>query len=801
MMAHHPVVEDTELADNFEFQLVGDEPAFASYVSQIDPTLAKPNVLVRGSKNVYKKLSNTIAVRDGLKLRGARDSTIAGTKASTEFIVLGNVRPLRINNGKMQVEVDTTGAGAYVWSDILTGLGSDTRFVFDSWWDDTNKKDVLLGVNGFGVLFAWSGGVGVLTSATTNTIVVQGSETLAQLGFDSSGTVVIGGVEYAYTGAGVSTSATGYTPTNNKIAISTSSWSSQLIATGAGATQILSATVRINNNTQYPTGVNPPKFICSIYSDNAGVPGTKLVSAQQVIGSGYGFSAGDFDLTFTFDPIPATPATNYHVVIQLVENSSSSTFSIYTGNSGSVGTNISGDAGATWSAQNGHMYCSMTENDVAAQTLVGVTPDPSALTVGTPIVQKIRQNPTTPIAGFAADFLRVINNQLHVGSYDSRLVYISSNKDYANYTVPTVRVAGDPDLFTLDSAVRGIAAQKGNSQTQVAVISGSEGDWYTVVRSNITVGTTLTEDVQVVKSESADLESALAHEFIDNVGDSIIFLDANNQLRQYGTVRNVVTPVYPLLSLDVYDELRSIDFTGGHLRSVGDTVYITAPLIGTDYMYQVRSRLDEVGNQTAERIWHPPQIRSVARIAVIDGVVYGHSTANPQLYQLWDTEQWHDDSPGGQSLSYECRMLLAYGRQPQRSKNSRFDKAYYEGYILEGTKLFANVYQDYQGSSGVAELVICDATQGVLPTFYTGYGAPSLGDESLGDDTIGDGNSNVNDFHDTIPKFRTILGMEEVDCYEYALEMWSNDADSYWEALALGVNAISAPNASDELTQ
>lgn len=789
-----PSKRSSDLVDNYDFALIGGQQSpFAGYISSLDPSLAEANVMILGSKNVYKKLSGTIAVRPGRKLRGTTSATIAPVRSSAEPIILGNTRPMRVCNGKWQVEM-TTSSGVLTWADILTGLTdiTQTRFVFNTWWDDNNKKDVVVGVNGSGNLYAWSGGVGELLSATANTITLVGTQSALQLGFDSSGTLLIGGVEYTYTGAGVSdNTAISNNATTSSPAISSSAWHAQKFTTNAASTQILTATALLNATT---TSTNPAVFIGAIYSDNAGVPGTKLASAQFTVVGPIG--SGTVPINFTFN-VSVSPATPYHVVFYQL--SGAAIFTLYRDNSGATGATISSDSGASWGAQNGPLYATVIENIASSETFVGVSPNPSAVAVGSVIVQKPITNQNVPATGFAADFLRVVNNQVHVGSYNSRLVYVSRNVDYRDFGIPDVRVAGDADLLTLDSAARAISVQKGTSITQSAVISGSEGDWYTVLRNNITVGTTLTEEVQVVKSESADLESALGQEFIDTVGDSIVFLDRNNQLRQYGTVRNINTPVFPTLSLDVEDELSGVDFTGGHLRAVGDIIYLVSPLIGTDYMYQTRQKIDRNGNLTAERIWHPPQIRNISRIAIIGGVTFGHSNSNPQIYQIWNTNQWHDDAPSGQALSYACHMRLAYQDGGRRQGFMRFDKVYYEGYIGEGSPLNSTIYCDYQGASQVYDLVVNSVSEPAIT--FSGFNAPSLGDESLGDEPLGDGVNDSQNAQQLVPKFRTIAGVTEVDCFEYSLEVWSEQADAMWEILALGTNQVISPLYPTEIMQ
>lgn len=620
------------MTDNFNFDLTTN---FSGYNSSRDKTNINGSFLVRGSKNVYKKLSGTIASRPGLKTRGSSDTTQAGVLSSFEWYTsLGSTLPIRVANNKLQVESDILTSGTYVWYDLFetSTLASPavtyTRFVMDSWWDNTEKKDKLIMVRGDDKLLHWSGGITKVASGTVNTITKSDTTTTwGQDGFSNTTgqkKIVISGVEYTYTG-GESTA-----------------------------------------------------------------------------------------------------------------------------------------------------------------TLTGVTPDASGLVADSIAVQAVMVEDNKPADGFKNDFIKVIGNRLHCGSYTSRLIYISDDGDFTDFTVPGARAPGDPELLTLDNTAKGITVRNGNAH-----ISAGTSDWYEIIYSQVTVSTTLTEQTKVDKKPSAVLQAAYAHEFIDTVGNDIVYLSQDQQLRVLGTFRNLFQAKYPCLSQAVYNELGEEDFTGGHLRAIGDFIYITAPNNGRDWMHQTRESVDANGNITAERLWHPPQIRNVSRFAVIDGIVYGHSNANPMIYQVWDTDQWHDDSPSDESLPYDCYMRMAYKRGGDKSGERRqgliaFDKAYFEGYIANGVNLNANIYVDYQGSTSLQNVNINDNSNPA--TFFSSNSELSIGTTSLGENPLGDGIYSDDSDQELLPKFRVICGVNPADCFEYSLEVYSNDADSRWEILSLGVN-------------
>lgn len=803
-----------DLIDNFDFILVGagSKFPFRSYVSSIDPTNAEPGVLIAGSQNVYINLRGNPQVRPGLLRRGVADATLAGTKSSYEWQAsTGITHPLRINNGNLEVEVQT--AAGLIWVNLMTSL-TLTRFVFVPWWNDTLKKDQLLFVKGDTVIHEWSGGVGIV-SAVSNASGFIG--TILQPG-DLSLTNTSGGIGYV---VGDVLGVTGGAATIYVDQISpggVSGVSIQAPGSGYAVNDTISLAVEGNGNKAIlkVLTVDGSGVVLTYSILNAGsgyVQDTINKVASTSSGSGTGFfafitSTGNTITQWhlqkngsgysTANNIPLTGGTGTGATLSITATANYAV--TLAGNKSATQLGFEGASGNIMI--NGHTYTFSLSNQDGGQSFVGLSADPSAEPVGSVVLQPIVTNNNLPDPAnlqFTNDFIQVINNQLHVGCYNSRFVYVSSNTDYTNFTVPATRSQGDPDLLTLDSNVRGIAVQPTtNAQVQNAVISGGLGDWYTVIRSQITVGTTLEEQVSVTKSESADLATALAHEFIDNIGGDIIFLDQNNQLREFGNVRNITTPVFPLLSLDVYTELKGLNFTGGHLRAIadedGETVYLVCPNGGVDYMYQIRQKLDAVGNLTAQRIWHPPQVRGLSRIALINGITYGHSNSQPQLYQLWNTNQYHDDSPGGQPLPYECDLFLAY-LNGGRTSLVKFDKLFVEGYMTQGSVVGCNVLLEYEGSLNTPSVVLNDPAKGQKKArFYVAANDASLGENSLGSNPLGDGLDPLGGDAALIPKFRCIRDVTAQDVFEYALDVNSNTADTQWEILCIGVNQIPSQN-------
>lgn len=420
-------------------------------------------------------------------------------------------------------------------------------------------------------------------------------------------------------------------------------------------------------------------------------------------------------------------------------------------------------------------------------TLTGITPALPAITADTIVIQSVLTEAATPAAGFNNDFIKTIGNQVHVGSYTSRLIYISSATDFTDYTVPSPRTAGSPNLLTLDNSAKGISVRQGNAH-----IAAGLSDWYVVSYEALDLAGTQVQNTVVDKQETSALSAALAHEFIDTVGDDIVYLSQDQQLRIYGIFRNITQAKYPSLSQAIKTELEGVDFTGGALRAIGDKIYITSPVEGKTYLHESRETVDQAGNVISERFWHPPQIWNVSRIALVNGVEYGHSNANPQIYQLWNTGQWHDDSPTNDPVPYDCFMAMSYRQHDRRQGLLEFDKVYVEGYLLQGSSLSLRINKDYLDQNP-QENVLNDLTEPaeLFPANNPEViGGSLIGDVSIGGITVEQG---------YFPKFRVISSSQLGSVFEYQLVVFSTTADSAWEILAIGTNATQAAENAVEI--
>lgn len=712
-----------DLTDNFDFDLIGVSKPFLGYNSALDKTAVRPEFLIRGSYNVYKKKSGTVANRFGMKRRGSIDATEASTDSTFVWQTsYGNIRPLRtLSTGKLQVEYDANDDGNYAWYDLLTGQ-TNTRFVYDAWWVDEEQKDLLLMCNGGDYLYEWSGGVATVASTAAVSGAIQTGTLLA----------VSGGSGYAI---GDLVNITGGGGTGGRV-----------VVVSVSGTAINGAAV-----------VNP----------GSGYATTAAAATTAFTGSG---SGATFNITAT---------TGYTITKTGTQTWAEAGFRQGVIAAGSPGV------GANRLIIGGVEYEYFGDGD--STTLVGFTTNTTGVAAGSVAVQKVYTNEDIPVDGFKADFMRVVENQVVVGSYTSRAVYISADIDFTDFTNAGSQVYGDPDTIIIDSPANGIAPSRDGS----FYISGGTNEWYRVTL-NTPVGAASTDFTVVIskveKAVGARNSTALAHEFIDSIGNDVVYLSKDNQLRTIGDFENYFSARFPSLSDPIETELKDDDFTGGQLRCIDEFVHITAPVNGRDYLYEIRSSVDTSGQIIAERIWHAPHVRSLKRIESINGVTYGFSNANPEVYQLWDTGQWHDDSPSGDQLPYDCVARYAYRNHGRRQGRNAFNNIYIEGYMTEGTQLSGNVYFEYQGAQTVQNFTV--NSNDYPATFFSGSEAPSLGDSSLGDNPLGTSLLPEANDQELLPKFRDIATIEPVNSFEYCVEFYSQTSGDRWELLSWGTNAV-----------
>lgn len=752
--------------DNFNFRLIGPESVpFVGYISSQDPTQVSPQAMVQGSQNVILENTENIVNRVGRKRYDSADNTQNPVVSSFDWNDIdGDTLLTRcLEDGKFQFYniPDET------WYTIYTFPITNTDLSYAKWWDLDNSRELLVMCNGTPNLYAWGGGITQSVGDVNN-----------QNSFMLRGTPVLTTFTVTVTGAGnideaVLIGSSDETGSRDRAVVLSEYPDSdfEMIVTVNSSTLNIVATILVRSVL-----IAAPDATTAVVTRGL----SKEETAQNILGLLQNPSANTSTQNgFTdSDVITAFTDTNYMTI--------------------SAEDALESGSSETWAEQGFINYDSIIVNGVeydydlvVGRYLVGIS--------GTPPTGQVSYNgiivtPNRELAGdypsmldYNNDFLLVLNNQLIVGSVTSRILHISFDEDYTDFDQTGDLVSGDPDFVILDEFPVG-----GVVRGQSFYVGAGTSAWYELTPNTpveYIAAEARTVRTVVNKFSGAGLTAPLGFNFITTWGEDIIYVDQQNQLRTLGLYRNLFQQKSPSLSLAVRRELQAEDFTGGTLKAIGEFVYMVAPISGKTYLYQIRDDIDDVGNITSRRLWQPPQTWNISRLALVNGIPHGYSNETPQLYQLFATNQWHDDTSVEDVFSpYISVARFGYRQIDKGSDRNRlmgFDKIYYEGYILPNSDLISYVYYNYRGATFTDEVIL--STEDSNPALYGSGQVTLIGGQVVGAETVGGGRQDV-DYSNPLPKFRAIGNVPIKNVFEYQLELVSTQLDSRWELVAIGGN-------------
>lgn len=589
---------------------------FLSYATKPDRSNTDIRYLVKGSKNTLINDEDKVAARMGYTVKGAAGSGSNPIESSFEWDSSNGFKfPFRSFNTDLEVWIGTVGSITFnEWVQLATGFSS-VAFVFTTWWNNTEKIDEVVFVNGTSSLFRWSGGVGTLD------------------------------------------------------------------------------------------GDNPP------------TAGPNEITINETIGTQRFLTAGTRKIRIK-------------------------------------------DTGGTWreftvSSQSGKVFT--------------VSEDPAAYTFAadTLVLQVVQENANEPASGFNNDFCQVINNQLFVGSYTSRLIYFSQNDDITDYSFSTPRVAGEGGLLTLDDVGSGISVLDENP-----IIFSGKDFIYKVVFTEIDVSGTLAETAAVKRLKTTTGQSALNQDLIADIGNAIAYVGHDKVMRIIEQAEQVETPLLRDVSDIIKPDFDALDFTNGHLKFHKTRLYLAAPTSAKNYILEFR----KTAKGGLRRFWQPPQTFPFRRWATIDGDIHGHSSGFNETYKVFDGY-----SDNGNAIHHVAKLASLNHDECSRLKYA--DEIYVEGAIRGNTK----IQTTYQFGEDGGEITIHDdEIDGANVSKYERVEDASLGALSLGVAGLsGDAEDDEED-----PKFRIIHEFPPRHFFDVTTTFETNDVDQGWEILSYGPNSL-----------
>lgn len=777
------------------------------YRNKEDISNLPPETLVVGSQNVLTNAAELVGIRQGYALDGAAGTqNNYGIDSAYDFLQsIGTIQNLRKWGTNLEVRYTNPISGVISWISLLSNLNAGKVCNFTNFYDlNTEVSMFALFVNGDDNVYEWSGGVGSFASATANTITLQGTQTLGQLGFYKSGVntnkmkLLIDGVSYSYTSAGLAlVNSFSQNPTTANL--DTNQFVSQEFTTTSAAQNIYTATVGFVGLSLFAYTTYVQAYL---YTDNGGVPGTLVATAAQGAAA-QGFNAiappgntNPVNFTFQFANVPVSPSTNYHIVIRGVGPTGS--LGIYTGTTPATGVHTSPGATnpAAWTAQNGYMNLTVQENDANPQQFIGVSPNPlsAGILVGDAVIQTptigITENTSNPNfpSNFEMDVISTLANQIWYGSFTSNQLYVSETNNYQNTSFSSPRLPAQGALIVLDAPTIGFSPQASNMY-----ITAGRDQWWISETNDQTISTTAggitiataTESLYAVRLKTAFNQAAQSNSLITTYKNSLVFVSNEQIINALGLVKDIYSdPQVTNMSDPIKYDIDAYNFSGGSVDYDNYYIYVSIPKQGIVRMYNVQ-----------KQYWEAPQTLPVSRFyhvnSVLGSTLYGHSSLTNESYQLFTG---YNDNGNPINAVFALPYVSSVGGAPFEKKS--FNKIFTEGYISSNTMLALTINYDFGGYSGTYTTQILGSD---LPLIFNKITDGSIGRNSLGTEPIGS-ILNIPSLSQN-PKFRVINTMPRVDCYEYQIVYSSDDVDQQWSIIRTGPAVSSSSNLPTEVTQ
>lgn len=417
-----------------------------------------------------------------------------------------------------------------------------------------------------------------------------------------------------------------------------------------------------------------------------------------------------------------------------------------------------------------YAYTGGTDTD----TLTGVTPDPTGEANGSVVTQKVVTLPNKPGSGLTNDIIDILNNQLIVGDFTSREVYIGANDDLDDFSsISTPRQPGEAALLTLDNTPTAFVIQE-----STAYISAGKSDWYEVIFDLQNSGSTFIENISINKLKNAPQQACQEKDLVANIKNSVVFISHEPALEELGRVENINTPQSRPLSDAIKPDFDSYNFAGGDIIYWKNQVLITVPEESLLLIYDLENGW-----------WQPPMNLPFGKLSVYQNKLIAHSKVQEESYELFGNGQTSDN---GNII--DMQAVFAYRNFGDRALLKEFDEYYTEGYISANTNLTLTLDYDFEGDTSTISFEIKGNDESITSGRALSGGLGSL---PLGQATLGSSSETPTD----IKKFRQVNGLRPTDFYELRVTYSTTDDDAQFELLAHGPQIRYSPNQNNHITK
>lgn len=436
-------------------------------------------------------------------------------------------------------------------------------------------------------------------------------------------------------------------------------------------------------------------------------------------------------------------------------------------------------------------------------TLTGVTPNVTAGAVGDVMHQAIRTMPNSAMLGMSASFINDgianLNEQIYIGSLNSFYVYVSLLSDPYEYTFSLPRLPGEGAKKTLTGFWRSFM-----NQEQDMYISAGADLWYKTNYVQTTTTTTVAgiavstiyEQINFEQLKTTSLQAAQSQAVTTKIQNDIMFLSNEPIINRLGRVDNILgTPQMTDISFPIIDDMNQYDFTGASMIYFRQFIYVAVPVEGIVLVYNMTNNtVNATGS--ANHYWEAPQTIPVSRFSIIDGSLYGHSSAVTETYKLFDG--YRDRYNGGRTGSgINGVARFSFQNYGVRTTNKSMNEFFVEGYISPNTLLTIGIQYDIDGCATDTQYILDGSDERVvcIPNDDNSLGKFPLGTNPLGANLI------QNLSTDLPPKFRVIKTFPRVPFYEQQSYFESSGKDEQWEIIGFGGNVAITSEGNVAITE
>lgn len=513
------------------------------------------------------------------------------------------------------------------------------------------------------------------------------------------------------------------------------------------------------------TGLTSTSFNYSPFWDSANVRGVLLM----VNGTG-----GIWEWTGAITTLTAATTTT-------VETNSSSSFA-------QLGFYTSGSFIAA-----GTVY---TYSGSSTNQLTGVSPDPSAIPVGTPIYQQpvftavgdmtFTVTPDPP-SNFTFDLISQLNNQVFIGSLGFNLVYMSIAGDYKDYSQSTARLQYEGEQFTTQGTVKAFI----NQDNQMYISAGVD-EWYltnfleTTITNQISGATLTYENASLQRLKTALGQATQSQAMTTKIKNYVVYVSNEPIVNTLGFIENIqLTPQVVDISFPIINDMNNYDFTDASTFYFKQHVYLAVPKMGLFRIYNM--------TDPKNHYWEAPQNITLSGFSAVGNTLLGHSYQTSESYVLFNGYSDRAASINQTGLPISAVALFAFNEEGVRPKRKGINKFFTEGYMTTGTNITVGlIYRSPNPGTSVAQSFII---LGLSPQILVPNDTSSLGKSALGKNPLAGTTQYPNQLN-LPPYFAIDNTFTKTPFLAYQPIFSTYGVNQVWELLSFGNN--SAPTAEGE---